>query len=340
MNKKMHFIPVVVLVLAGIFIGGYYLLRPDVSESRTLSGTIEALEVRIAPELGGRVVEVFAGEGQMVQAADVLIRLDDALLQAQRVQAENTWQAALSSAEAARASLALLQAGPSAGQLAVAQAGVNLAQVSYDAARQAYEDLPDAMQDTAGGRELKAKMDAAEASLDSARAQYNLLAVGARPEQVDAARAQVEAAENQAAAAEAALAVLDVQIQKLTLTAPADGVVLTRIVEPGELAVMGSTMLVLARLDPLTLTVYVPEDEYGTLLLGQELEVTVDSFPGEVFPGKVTHIADQAEYTPRNIQTIKSRKVTVFAVQLTLSNPDGRLKPGMPASVSLPLPGK
>jgi len=276
----------------------------------------------------------------MVQAADVLIRLDDALLQAQRVQAENTWQAALSSAEAARASLALLQAGPSAGQLAVAQAGVNLAQVSYDAARQAYEDLPDAMQDTAGGRELKAKMDAAEASLDSARAQYNLLAAGARPEQLDAARAQVEAAENQAAAAEAALAVLDVQIQKLTLTAPVDGVVLTRIVEPGELAVMGSTMLVLARLDPLTLTVYVPEDEYGTLLLGQELEVTVDSFPGEVFPGKVTHIADQAEYTPRNIQTIKSRKVTVFAVQLTLSNPDGRLKPGMPASVSIPLPGK
>ncbi|HQL38185.1 MAG TPA: efflux RND transporter periplasmic adaptor subunit [Anaerolineaceae bacterium] len=340
MNKKMHFIPVVVLVLAGIFIGGYYLLRPDVSESRTLSGTIEALEVRIAPELGGRVVEVFAGEGQMVQAADVLIRLDDSLLQAQRVQAENTWQAALSSAEAARASLALLQAGPSDGQLAVAQAGVNLAQVSYDAARLAYEDLPGAMQDTAGGRELKAKMDAAEASLDSARAQYNLLAVGARPEQVDAARAQVEAAENQAAAAEAALAVLDVQIQKLTLTAPADGVVLTRIVEPGELAVMGSTMLVLARLDPLTLTVYVPEDEYGTLLLGQELEVTVDSFPGEVFPGKVTHIADQAEYTPRNIQTIKSRKVTVFAVQLTLSNPDGRLKPGMPASVSLHLPGK
>ena len=78
---------------------------------------------------------------------------------------------------------------------------------------------------------------------------------------------------------------------------------------------------------------YVPENRYGTILLGQSARVNVDSFPGETFDARVIRIADQAEFTPRNVQTEQGRSTTVFAVDLAVSNPQGKLKPGMPADV-------
>ncbi len=116
---------------------------------------------------------------------------------------------------------------------------------------------------------------------------------------------------------------------------PIGGVLLQRAVEPGEIAAPGGTLLVVGDLGDMTLTVYVPEDHYGQISLGQTYPVTVDSFPGRVFTGKVSYISDQAEFTPRNVQTIQGRKSTVYAVRLAISNPDMALKPGMPADVSL-----
>jgi len=81
-------------------------------------------------------------------------------------------------------------------------------------------------------------------------------------------------------------------------------------------------------------TVYVPEDRYGQIQLGQTAQVSVDSFPGRAFEGQVRAIANQAEFTPRNSQTVEGRKDTVFAVRLSIANPDQALKPGMPADVS------
>jgi multidrug resistance efflux pump len=176
---------------------------------------------------------------------------------------------------------------------------------------------------------------------DAAKAQLALLTAGATPQQLaaaraqlDAAKAQVQLAQAQVAAAQAALHLLDVQLSKLTLTAPVGGVVLARAIEPGEVASPGATLLVLGELDSLTITVYVPEDRYATISLGQSASVTGDSFPGQSFPATVTHIADQGEFTPRNVQTATGRKTTVFAIRLTVSDPQGRLKAGMPADVT------
>lgn len=115
--------------------------------------------------------------------------------------------------------------------------------------------------------------------------------------------------------------------------APIAGVVLYRAVEPGEIVAAGAPLLTLIDPDDLSLTVYVPEDRYGQIELGERYPVTVDSFPGETFTGTVVHIADKAEFTPRNVQTTDSRKNTVFAIKLTLPPTDGKLKPGMPADV-------
>jgi multidrug efflux pump subunit AcrA (membrane-fusion protein) len=124
------------------------------------------------------------------------------------------------------------------------------------------------------------------------------------------------------------------------VTSPIDGVVLERLVEPNEYAAPGSTVMVVASLDTLTLTIYVPENLYGQFFLGQSYPVTVDSFPGQTFSGTVSFISDQAEFTPRNVQTTDSRQTTVYAIKLNLDPSDGRLKPGMPADVHFTLPGQ
>ena len=88
--------------------------------------------------------------------------------------------------------------------------------------------------------------------------------------------------------------------------------------------------MTIASLDELILTVYVSEENYGQVRLGQSVEIQVDSFPGEKFQGDVVYIADQAEFTPRNVQTVEGRKTTVFAIKILVDNPPGELKPGMP----------
>jgi multidrug resistance efflux pump len=119
------------------------------------------------------------------------------------------------------------------------------------------------------------------------------------------------------------------------IRSPLTGVVLEKVAEAGEIVAPAGTLLVVGDLRSLTLTVYVPEDRFGRMNLGQQFPISVDSFPGKAFTGTVTHIADQAEFTPRNVQTVGSRKITVFAVRLTIENPDLALKPGMPADVNL-----
>jgi len=170
------------------------------------------------------------------------------------------------------------------------------------------------------------KLAAAEARVVSAQAALAAAKAAAAPDRLEAAQAQVDMAQ-------AALNVLDVQIAKLTLNAPADGTVLSRAVEPGEAVLPGSTVIVIADLSQLRITVYVPEDRYGVITLGQTAAVKVDSFPNDSFTAAVVHIADTAEFTPRNVQTADGRKTTVYAVKLSINNSDGKLKPGMPADV-------
>lgn len=390
----------------------------------TASGTVEATEITIAPEVSGRVVEVNAEEGQTVTAGQVLVRLDDALLQSQLRQAE----AAL---RATTANYDLLAAGPTAEQVRQAEAvllsatasysrtmegsrpaDIDAAQAAYTAAVKAYDKLkrgPDredyaqaeaavlnaeaalrrAQADydrvfaanpagvsgspaalaleqatnnynaakTAYDRLARAADDAqlaavfqqvqaaraalertkgparsfdilqAQAQVQQAQAALDALKSGARTQQLDAAKAQEEAAQ-------ANVDALKTQLTKLTLLAPADGVVLTRGIEQGEVAVMGAPLITLARLDDLRLTVYVPEDRYGEIALNQKARVAVDSFPAETFEASVRSIAGKAEFTPRNVQTTEGRRTTVFAVRLSVSDPSGKLKPGMPADVT------
>lgn len=223
-----------------------------------------------------------------------------------------------------------------------------------DAAQAAYDDTFTRLEDTQNAYDDLVETDAAVKILTARRDQVlavertqaaqsrlaalqtgeNSLKVKAAEAMVTQAATAVKQAQGAVQQAQANLALLDAQLSKLSITAPFDGVVLGRSVEIGEVLSPAAPAFMLGVLDPLTITVYVPETEVGLLSISQLAQLSVDSCPGETFSAEIIHIADQAEFTPRNVQTAEGRKTTVFAVKLQISNPDGKLKPGMPADVS------
>jgi multidrug resistance efflux pump len=204
-------------------------------------------------------------------------------------------------------------------ELALAGADLAMAQAQKGDAEERYASLLDGP-DPDDIAMAEARLETAQANLEAALADPSL-------EQLAVVQAQIDSAK-------AAIKVLESQLEKLTLSSMIDGIVLERSIEPGEVALPGTPLFTLAELEDLTITVYVPEDRYGEIMLGQSAWVTVDSFPGESIPALVIHIADQAEYTPRNVQTQEGRRTTVFAIKLNIENREGKLKPGMPADVS------
>ena len=444
MQPKRSPIPVIVIVILVILVGSYFVVRsltakPDTT--LTASGSIETVDVSISPEIGGKVAEVLVDEGSAVKVGDVLFRLDDSLLQAQKaVAAANldsahaagtTANAALATAQAqydlavlaahteaaatrtanwtadtpsgftlpgwyfdqaeaivaaqseldsaksardtAQSTLDGLQNDPTAAGFLAVEKRLEAARVAFEvadsvltnakaaknnndlqlAAQKGYDsantDLTNAQKDydDLSGQDIAKNVLTARADLAAAQERYGTaqdhlqsLQTGDQSPRLAAALAALHQA--QASADQSSLAVvqaqanidlLDAQIAKLTVKAPSGGVILTRSIEPGEVVPGGAVALTLGRLDNLTITVYIPEDRYGEVKLGQTVNVTVDSFPGEVFTASVVHIADQAEFTPRNVQTVSGRKSTVFAIKLQVNDPTGKLKPGMPADV-------
>lgn len=177
---------------------------------------------------------------------------------------------------------------------------------------------------------------------DRARGDYEVAQAAFAVSQAELADATSGATREEKAVAEAklqvALAKLELaqhSLDRLLVAAPLCGTVLGVSVHPQETVVAGATLMTLADLENLTLTVFVPQTQLGQVQTGQEVRVTVDSYPSSHFAGKVVAIADEAEYTPRNVATKDGRTNTVFAVQIGLVNPDGRLKPGMSADVTL-----
>lgn len=183
---------------------------------------------------------------------------------------------------------------------------------------------PQAMQ-TRADEALSAQAQV-EAQVALAQVQVEALEAGATPEQIAAIEARVDQARS-------GLASLLRQREMYALVAPIDGVVVDVIMRPGEVAAAGATLLTIADLNKLTLTVYVPQNQLGQVHLDQPVQITVNSFPGRVFEGHVSRIADRAEFTPRNVATQEERVNLVFAVEITVHNEDGALKMGMPADV-------
>jgi HlyD family secretion protein len=169
---------------------------------------------------------------------------------------------------------------------------------------------------------------AARAELRAARERVQFLKAGPRPDAVAAARAQV-------VQAEAAITLARARLAEATIAAPITGVVLRKNLEVGETANPGVPIVTLLDTRDLWLRAYVPETDIGRVRVGQSATISVDAYPGRGFAGAISEIASEAEFTPRNVQTKKERVNLVFRVKIAATNPDGVLKPGMPADAVL-----
>ena len=221
-----------------------------------------------------------------------------------------------------------------------AQEQFDAAKAELEASRSAYDRMltTQAAEDIL---EARGRVAVAQARYDAAQDRLSQLNTGEQSLQVKAAEMGVKQAEAAVGQAEAALEqarsaakVVENQLDKTVIQAPVSGIILARNAETGETVSPGSILLVIGQLEEVELIVYIPETEYGRVNIGDQVTIVTDSFPGESFSGTVVYISDQAEFTPRNVQTVEGRRATVYAIKLSVPNPDLKLKPGMPADVT------
>lgn len=277
----------------------YWRMRPQPLPAQVVygSGRIEADEVRVAPEVPGRLLDMRAVEGETLRAGEPLARIDaaDFELQADRAQAQQV---------AAQRVAAQIDA-----QIGLAGHHAMTAKVDLDR----YETL---------------RRDGwiPAQRLDLVRNTYVAAA-----DQVGVLRQQRAEAEAQATVAAKSLALARSQIAKTHIVAPLSGSVLERLAEPGEVVAAGQPIAVLANLATIKLKVFIVEKDLGKVRLGGPARIRVDAFPDRTFTARVAHIDAQAQFTPRDVHLADERSRTVFGVTLEAANPEGLLKPGMPA---------
>jgi len=289
------------------------------------TGTVEAVEVTIGNKIPGQVLEVVPREGNLVKVGDVVARIDHADLDLEMERAR-------AGVRAAMAQLTLLRRGPRKQEVRRAEQLVAQAKAALGNARTNYQRA----QELLNKKVLpQSKVDSARAQVDVLQAQHNaaqeglsVLRAGSRLEQLHMAEANLDQAEM-------LVRILEKKIQDCTVKSPTTGRVVARFLEPGELAGTGMPIVRVADLSEVWIMIYVAETELGRVRVDGPAEIRVDSFPGKAFPGKVTYISPQEEFTPKNIQTKDERVRMVFGVNLAAQNPDESLKPGMPADVVL-----
>jgi len=175
----------------------------------------------------------------------------------------------------------------------------------------------------------KEEVAAARAQLEQAQAALRL--AKARRIQVEVLRKELLTAQAQVREAAAAIEVINTQIGYSKLNAPLSGIILVKNTEPGEFVVPGGAVVTLGDVEKPWLKAFITEGDLGKVKLGQKVSVTTDSYPGKAYPGKITFISSEAEFTPKNVQTAKERVKLVYRIKVALENPHRELKPGMPA---------
>jgi HlyD family secretion protein len=291
-----------------------------------LTGSVESDPVRISPLVGGRLLEVNAVEGAKVKSGDVLARIDPADLELQLKQAETVMRAAA-------AQLTLIKKGVRSEDLATAREQVNQAEIAVDKAEREHKRLARLYEEGSISSkdldDLTVQSDRAHSQLEQAKKQYEKAQTGAREEEIEAAQA----------ACDQAAATADIVRKKIgdcRVVSPADGTVLHRLAEPGEVVAAGTALATIADLSTVKITAFISERDLGFVALGTKASLRADAFPERTFPASVSRIADEAEFTPKTIQTREERVKTVFRIELTAANPEGIFKPGMPVDVVLP----
>lgn len=305
----------------------WWLLRGTSSSPIVLYGNLDLRQVELAFNNSERISEVFVDEGARVSRGQLLAKLDSSRLSAQAALAE-------SQAAAQRDVVERLHNGSRPEEIAQARASVESAQADAVYAKQQLDRLKTIaakMERAVSQQDLnaaEAALRVAEAKLSASQKALDLQLAGPRREDIAQGEAQLRAAEAQ-------VQFVQQQLADAELHAPADAIVRSRLLEPGEMVTPQKAVYSLALLDPKWVRAYVEETDLGRVHPGQQASIMVDTFPDRRFEGWVGFISPVAEFTPKAVQTEKLRTSLVYEVRIFVKDPADELRLGMPATVYL-----
>ncbi|HOP39835.1 MAG TPA: efflux RND transporter periplasmic adaptor subunit [Geobacteraceae bacterium] len=325
MKKKLLIAAAVLIVMVGGALLFNSLRSRNNSDTIKVSGNIEVTSVELSFKIPGRVVERLVDEGQMVAAGEIVAKLDPSDL----IQETASRRAEV---QAARAMLTELETGYRKEE--IAQAAAVLKRVEAEAERlrvdfgrqqQLFRKEVISARDFDASR---AAYESSQATVREARERLKLLQSGPRKETIDQARARLHSAE-------ALLALAETRLGYATLASPAKGLVLSKNIEPGEQVAAGTPVITVGMLDDVWLRAYISETDLGRVKVGQQATVTTDSYPDKIYRGHISFISQEAEFTPKSVQTKKERVKLVYRIKIVIPNQDQELKPGMPADAEI-----
>jgi HlyD family secretion protein len=326
MNRRAVILALLMVAAGGAGAAWWFTHRAAGTAELALSGNVDLRQVALAFNGNDRIAAVLVQEGDRVSKGQLLARLDTSRLAPQVAQAE-------AQVEAQRAVVDRLRHGSRPEEIAQAQANLESAKADALNARKQYERKKALYEKNAGSQQdadsAKAVADVADARVEVNQKALDLAVAGPRSEDIAQAEAQLRGNEAQ-------LAFLRQQLADAELRAPADGIVRSRLLEPGEMATPMRPVFSLAIIDPKWVRTYVTEPDLGKVRTGMQTFVSVDSFPGRRFEGWIGFVSPVAEFTPKSVETTELRTSLVYEVRVFVKDPDNNLPLGMPATVHMP----
>ena len=323
-------IVILVLLVSGMAAGFWFWQHRELgaAEDRLhLFGNVDIRQVQLAFNGNERIAALLVEEGGRVKTGQLLARLDTQRLEPKAASRE-------AQVQAQRQVVARLEAGNRPEEVRKAKADLEAAKADLENAELTYKRV---ILLTTQGVDTPQRKDDARAALDVAKAReaaaseaYDLMVLGPRKEDIAAAKATLQAYEADLALARRELA--DAQ-----LYAPTSGVIRNRLLETGDMASPQKPVFTVALDDPVWVRAYVPETDLGKIRSGTKAEVTTDSFPGKRYPAWIGFVSPTAEFTPKSVETPEVRTKLVYEVRVFVPNPQGELRLGMPAEVTVPL---
>jgi HlyD family secretion protein len=327
--QRKIFIPLISVAILGTSGAAWFFSnhRAVSSDELTLYGNVDIRQVQLAFNGSERIATMQVREGEPVKKGQLLATLDTVRL-AGNVDLQ---QAQLASQ---RQVVSRLEAGSRPEEISKAQADVEAARVDAENAESNYQRMKTLAEQhfisTQQADDAHAKSDAAQAKYAALQETLKLVQQGPRKEDIAAARAMLKASQ-------AALDVARKALADASLYAPDSGIVQERILEPGDMASPQRPVYTLALTDPMWVRAYVQGLDLGKLQQGMRAEVSTDSFPGKKYRAWVGYISPTAEFTPKAVETTEVRSSLVYQVRIFVCNPQGELRMGMPATVTVRL---
>lgn len=324
MKKIISFV-IVLLIIVGSASWVYHAYRGENKATLTLYGNVDIREVTLGFRVPGKLAKLLYDEGDKVKAGEVIARLDDEPYR-------NLVASAQAQVDSLRARLKLRETGNRPEEIAQARSLVREREAAAINAERLFKRAEELLADKGVSTQERDNAEAnhkeARARLKSARDNLALLEAGFRTEDISQAKADL-------AQTEAALATASLQLKDTVLTAPSDGVILTRAQEAGAILQAGSPVFTLSLVNPVWVRAYVHEPDLGRIHPGMKVEIRTDSLGGKHYKGQIGYISPRAEFTPKTVETAELRTSLVYRLRIVVDNPDDGLRQGMPVTVTL-----